>query len=254
MTGFGAKEGYMIQEGKIVIITDASQAAAKAIADRLEAHGAIVVRNYPRRAEAPLPENKLVYNLDTCVLADMQKLFNIVNEKCGGVDYLVHTDNVIFRSSLENISEEDFKQVVDMNAKSAFITTKVFGEHAPKKGGAILYLSSVHDEKPTGCAFTYSIGKGAVKMLCKEMALFFGRRGTRVNLIEMDCLKGEEELLDSIISQFHYDSETKIPLGRRGVPEDISSLAEFLLSDEAAYINGAEIRVDGGHILYHLDR
>jgi len=243
--------------GRTAIITDASHPAAEAIAERLESRGISVVRNYPRGlAEEASESTGLKTALDTCSLSDMQKLAQLTIEKYGSINYLIHSDNVIFRKSLEDITDEEFMHYVHLNAKSAFISTKVIAEHiaANQGGGVILYLSSLHDEKPTGCAITYSAGKGAVKMLCREMALFFGRKGVRANLIELDAIGDQAQELDSMISRFQYDAETKIPLKRRLKPEDVPALVEFLLSDEASYINGAEVRVDGGHLYYYIDR
>jgi len=255
MTGCGAKEGKAMNNKQVVVITDARSAAAEAIARRMERDQMIAVRNYPDGIPEEKKDTKHCFSFDTCSEAEMKKLLGLILEQIGDVNYLIHTDNIIFRSSIEEISEEDFKKYLDRNAKSAFFTTKVFGEHMAKSGkGAILYLSSLHDEKPTGCAFTYSAAKGAVKMLCKEAALFYGRKGIRVNLIEMDCTEDQADQLDSLLIPFHYDSETKIPLRRRAKPEDCAGAAAFLLSSDAAFINGAEIRIDGGHLLYYYDR
>jgi glucose 1-dehydrogenase len=241
---------------KVVLITDASQPAAGPIIKRLEKENLTVVKNYPRTGKkGRIDGEENAYAYDTWVLDDMEELLENIVKDIGPVNYLVHTDNVVYRALIEEISEEDFKQTLDYNTKSAFITTKVFAEHiAQNGGGAVVYLSSVHDEKPTGCAFAYSAGKGAVKMLCKEMALFFGRKGVRCNVVEMDMMKGQEELFDSLISPFNYDAQTKIPLRRLAEPEDFAGIVCFLLSDEASFINGADICVDGGHLLYYYDR
>lgn len=246
----------MVESRRVAIITDASHPAAEAVAKKLEDNGIVVVRNYPAGLPEGLSEDKgFYYSYDTCSPKEMEQLLGSAAEKAGNVKYLIHSDNYIYRSSIEDISEEDFKTTVDRNAKSAFISTKVIANGIARNGGgAILYLSSLHDEKPTASAFAYSVGRGAVKMLSKEMALYFGRKGVRSNLIEMDYTKEQEELLDSMISPFNYDAGTKIPLRRLAKPEDFAGLAWFLLSDEASFINGADIRVDGGHLLYYGDR
>jgi glucose 1-dehydrogenase len=245
-----------MEKGQIAVITDAFSPAAEAIAERLEKEGLTVFRNYPRGLPQGLDINPdSCFRYDTCSEAAMKEFLGVINDRAGHVNFLIHTDNVVFRSNISEITEEEFKSCMNQNAKSAFITTRVFGQHmAEHAGKAILYLSSLHDEKPTGCAFAYSTAKGAVKMLCKEMALFFGRKGIRVNLIEMACIKEEEYLFDSKIVPLHYDSATKIPLHRTAVPGDFAGVAAFLLSEDAAFINGAEIRVDGGHLLYYGDR
>lgn len=91
-------------------------------------------------------------------------------------------------------------------------------------------------------------------MLCKEMALFYGRQGVRANVVQLDPVEEQVELFDSLISPYNYDAATKIPLRRLAKPEDCAGIVSFLLSDEASFINGADVRVDGGHLLYYFDR
>lgn len=245
-----------MKKGQIAVITDAGNPAGEAIARKLEDAGVMVFRNYPQELPDGNPERTDEgYRFDTCSEREMKDFLGIIRERAGYVSFLVHTDNVVFRSGLADITEEEFRNCINRNAKSAFITTRVFGRHMAENGGkAILYLSTLHDEKPTGCAFAYSTAKGAVKMLCREMALFYGRKGIRVNLIEMDCTAENEVLFDSRIIPFNYDTVTKVPLHRLAVPEDFAGAAAFLLSEEAGFVNGAEIRVDGGHLLYYGDR
>lgn len=245
----------MLKSGKVALITDSSHKVMKAIIKRLENEGVIVIKNYPDTDEEQYKLDNYSYTFDTCSLSDMNNLLDRILERVGGINYLIHSDNVVFTSSIEEISEENFKNILDRNAKSAFITTKVFGEHMAKRGeGAIVYLSTLHDEKPTGSAFAYSVGKGAVKMLCKEMALFYGRKGIRANLIEMDCIEEDQVLFDSFISPFHYEAASRVPQRRLAKSEDFVGAVAFLLSEEANYINGAELRIDGGHLLCYLDR
>lgn len=239
---------------KVALITDASSLEGEVIARRLENQGMIVVRNYPRQ-EPKSGEDGFRFSYDTTSIDQMEKLLSNIIEDIGILSALIHTDNVIIPCSIEDIDEETFRKALDLNTKTAFVTTKVFAEYMGDQGaGAVVYLSSVHDEKPTGSAFSYSVSKGAVKMLSKEMALFYGRKGVRSNLIEADYTEDKRELLDSIISPFNYDAETKIPLKRLANPEDFAGAVAFLISEDAAFINGAELRIDGGHILYYGDR
>ncbi|AEE97271.1 SDR family NAD(P)-dependent oxidoreductase [Mahella australiensis] len=245
-----------MEVNRTALITDASHPAAAAIAARLKDEGITVINNYPHRSnKGVIEKTDNNYSFDTWLLADMKMLLDMIISRTGGVDHLIHTDNAILRSKLEDMSEQDFKRAMDYNAKSAFITTKVFGEHMAQKGdGTIVYLSTLHDEKPTGCAFAYSTAKGSVKMLCKEIALFYGRKGIRANVIEADYMEEQRELLDSLLSPFNYDAETKIPLKRLVKAEDIAGVVSFLISKDAVFINGADIRLDGGHMLYYGDR
>lgn len=244
----------MNNDKKVAVITDASTPVAEAIARRLEKQGMSVVRNYPSGKIKDKDVNHS-FELSTCSEIEMRQLLDTIVADIGTITALVHTDNAIFPSSIETIAEEDFKRTLDINTKSAFITTKVFGGYMGDHGsGAIVYLSTIHGEKPTGCAFAYSVGKGAVKMLCKEMALFYGRKGVRTNILEVGLTEDQRDLLDSTISPFNYDAETKIPLKRLANAENFAGAAVFLLSEDAAFINGAELRIDGGHLLYYGDR
>lgn len=241
---------------RVALITDASYPAAEIIERRLEDDGIIVLKNYPQigNGDAPneIPDS---FSYNTWSHEDMNTLLDMIIDRVGRIDYLIQTENHICRSLIEDISEEDFKKALDYNIKSAFMTTKVFGGYMACQGrGAIVYLSSIHDEKPTGCAFAYSVAKGAVKMLCKEIALFYGRKGVRANVMEIGLTEKQQQTLDSTITPFNYDPLTKIPLGRLAEAEDIAGIVYFLLSEDASFINGADIRVDGGHLLYYIDR
>lgn len=241
--------------GKVALITDASTLAAEAVAKRLEKDGMRVLRNYPDGLPADVAGKPDCSDFSTVTLASVQALSHWAIQTAGRLDNLIHSDNVIFRASVEDISEEDFMNHVDRNAKSAFLCTKVLAEEIAKcGGGAVVYLSSLHDEKPTGCAVAYSAGRGAVKMLCKEVALFFGRKKVRCNVVEMDTTLETEAQLDSMLIPFNYDAGSKVAMRKPTAPEDFAGTVAFLVSDDAAHVNGADIRVDGGHLLYYGDR
>ena len=245
----------MNMTGKVALITDASTQAAEAVAKRLEQDGMTVLRNYPDGLPKGAAGNPHCSAHSTVSLPSVQALSAWVKETAQHLDCLIHTDNVIFRASVEHISEEDFRTYVNRNAKSAFLTTKVLAEDIAKNGGgSVVYLSSLHDEKPTGGAVAYSAGRGAVKMLCREMALFFGRKQVRCNLVEMDTTEETVEQLDSLLIPFNYDVASKVSMRRMTKPDDFAGTVSFLVSEDAAHVNGAEIRVDGGHLFHYFDR
>ena len=241
--------------GKVALITDASTQAAEAVARRLELDGMTVLRNFPDGFPESARDNPRCCSHSTVSLQPMLAMSQWVKDTTKGLDCLIHTDNVIFRAKVADISEEDFRTYVDRNAKSAFLATKVLAEDiANNGGGSVVYMSSLHDEKPTGVSVAYSVGRGAVKMLCREMALFFGRRQVRCNLVEMDATVETAEQLDSLLIPFNYDLPSRISLNRMTKPDDFAGTVSFLLSDDASQVNGAEIRVDGGHLFHYFDR
>jgi NAD(P)-dependent dehydrogenase (short-subunit alcohol dehydrogenase family) len=91
-------------------------------------------------------------------------------------------------------------------------------------------------------------------MLCKEVALFFGRKKVRCNVVEMDTTVETEAQLDSLLIPFNYDAGSKVAMRKPTEPGDFAGAVAFLVSPDAAHVNGADIRVDGGHLLYYGDR
>ncbi len=246
----------MAEIRETVLITDASHPAAQTIADRLHhKHNYNVVMNVPPLETTDNDRGQDGLRYDTCSLAAVQDMLNAVSEGFGRLSHVIQSDWSIVRQDLENITEQALKQCLERNAKSAFLVSKVFGQYlADNGGGSLLYLSTVHAQKPTGAAPGYSMGHGAVQMLCREMALFYGRQGVRANLLQLDALDVQTALLDSTRTPFQYDVGTKVPLGRSSQPLDAAGAAAFMLSQEAGFINGADLIVDGGHLLYFRDR
>jgi NAD(P)-dependent dehydrogenase (short-subunit alcohol dehydrogenase family) len=196
-------------------------------------------------------DSYLATHSDLLSSREIDEVFRKVIEQFGKINVLIHNQNFVARSSIEECDEETFLKVMDWNTKTAFFCTQAAGRYM-KEGGRILYLSSIHDEKPTGCAFTYSLSKGAVKMLCRESAVMLGRKGIRSNLIELGAGREDDRIFESDLSNLYKHYEYKIPIDAYISYRDVSNLVSFLCSEESAALNGADIRMDGGHTLnYH---
>lgn len=119
-------------------------------------------------------------------------------------------------------------------------------------GGGIVYLGTIHDEKPFGnCA--HSLYMGGLKNLNREAAIEYGWNGVHCCLIELGAQGGEDETYRSKYSTFYEGYRCKVPCGEAVGADDAAQLALFLLGKQSAYINGAEIRMDGGLLLHYLD-
>ncbi len=171
----------------------------------------------------------------------------------GALDGILISDRYVYRSSIEDQDNDRFKDAFMSNAKRSFLVAKHISPLI-NEGGAVLYLSSVFADKPTGCSTAYSTAQAAVCMMFKELALFYGHICVRFNTIKLGPFPEEDKDFDSLISPFNYDAVSKIPLGRRINPKDVSATVAFLLSAAAGYINGAELVVDGGQRMYYADR
>ena len=125
----------------------------------------------------------------------------------------------------------------------------------PRGKGTFLSVVSYHDEKPNGCKLMLSVCASGSNMLMREAAQDYGRlEGLfRANVLQVGPLEGDEERMEGSKTHLYYTMDTKIPRGAAGTLDEIVKPALYLCSDEASYINGATLRVDGGFVGYYFD-
>jgi len=250
--------------GKTVWITDADSRSGKALLLRLAAEGAALLLGsdsggsdiaqelaQARRAGARVR----VCTVDDCRSAEVARMLDEAEQELGPVDVLIHNRNLVRPISVEHGEEEVFREVMNANAKSAFVCAKEAGRRmtARQAGGRIVFVSSIHAEKPTGMSFAYSASKGAVKMLAREASVVLGRHGIGVYSIEFGPVEGDGDLFRSDLSKLYDLYRYKVPSAVLGTYDDLAELALFLAGDGARYLNGADIRMDGGFLLHYLD-
>lgn len=243
--------------GKVALVTGSGQGIGQAIALRLARDGADIVLddrkigdNARQTAEAieGLGRRCHIFQGDLANLDDNRRMIAESVTAMGQLDILVNNAGVEKRADFWDISDEDFHFVIDINLKGTFFATQDFVKHLlqTKRPGRVINISSVHEELPFPHFSTYCASKGALKMLCRNLAVELGPFDITVNNIAPGAiatpintsLLNNPALMQSLVSQ--------IPLGRLGKPEDVAGLASFLASDEAAYVTGATFVVDGG--------
>ena len=177
-------------------------------------------------------------------LASVREAFASVAEKYGSIDILVNNAGVSESTPLDQYSEELFSKVMDLNVKGMFHATKAATEQMLGKGsGVILNTSSMVSIYGQPSGFAYPTSKFAVNGMTVSLARELGPKGIRVNAVapgitETDMMKAvPKEVIDPMIKQ--------IPLRRLGQPEDIANAFVFLASEEASYITGVVLSVDG---------
>lgn len=245
--------------GKTVYITQSNSAVGKAIARRFASEGADLVLG---DAEASfVDEIKAMGNKvlpiapDLTTYAGTQAALDEILKVFKRVDVLVFNNNKPVKTSIADLERSVFEEQLNYNAKAGFTTTKIIGQHMGSFGnGKIVYVSSIHDDKPTGSTPLYAVAKGTVTMLCKESALFFGRMGVQSNLIEVGALEGDDSVFDSTFAGQYVYMKERIPRDEAGKPEEIAGIAAFLASDDANFVNGASLRADGGFMLHYRFR
>ena len=227
--GFATADAFL-GEGATVIITASSQASAdKAVARLLEKHpGAAVDGISPNLAS----------------LEEVQNAFRHVASLYGCIDILVNNAGVSESTPFMDYTEETFDKVMDLNVKGVFNATRAAAECMVARGtGVILTTSSMVSISGQPSGFAYPASKFAVNGLTVSLARELGPKGIRVNAVapgitETDMMKAvPKEIIEPMIA--------RIPLRRLGQPEDIANAFVFLASDEASYITGVVLSVDG---------
>ena len=227
--GFATVERFL-QEGATVILTASSAASAQKAAERLK-------EKYPEAKVAGISP-------DLTDLESVRTTFNNIVERYGAIHILVNNAGVSESTPLDAYTQDLFDRVMDLNVKGVFNATRAVTEHMAKRGeGVILNTSSMVSltGQPSGVA--YPTSKFAVNGMTVSLARELGPKGIRVNavapgIIETDIMKAvPKEVIDPMIA--------RIPLRRLGQPEDIANAFAFLASDEASYITGVILSVDG---------
>ena len=233
-------------ENKIAIVTGAAKGLGGAMAQLFAQEGAkvIAVDMMPLTYEA---ENVEFYKLNVTDGEACKALCEYAKEKYGKIDILVNNAGITRDAMTRKMSDELWDLVIDVDLKGIFNLTRYIGPQMEDKGsGAILNISSVVGEYGNIGQANYAAAKAGVIGLTKTWAKEFARKGAavRVNCITpgytmTDMLKTvPQELLDKFAA--------KTMLGRLGQPEEIASAALFLVSDEASYVTGQTLAVNGG--------
>ena len=227
--GYATVEAFLREGAKVILTASSEGSAAKAVASLKEKYPEAVV-------EGISPE--------LTSLASVQEAFNEVLKKYGRIDILVNNAGVSERTPLEAYTEELFDQVMDLNVKGVFNASRaVVDAMAAQGGGVILSTSSMVSKYGQPAGFTYPASKFAVNGMTLSWARELGPKGIRVNAVapgitETDMMKAvPKSVIEPMIAQ--------IPLRRLGQPEDIANAFVFLASDEASYITGVVLSVDG---------
>ena len=186
--------------------------------------------------------------LDVTSADDWQSAVELAVSRFGKLDILVNNAGIFDNATVENTTVEAWDRVLDINAKGVFLGSKsAIGAMKEAGGGSIVNISSTAGLTGSAVSSAYNASKGAVRLLTKATAVQFGSEKIRANSvhpgpIETDMVKqvflDDESLRDERIAA--------IPQGRFGKPEEVANCVLFLASDEASYMTGSELVVDGG--------
>lgn len=246
-----------MSENKKALITGASQGIGKAIALRLAKDGYDIINvdfgseetaKQMQQEVQSLGVNCDFYRCDVSSFKDTQQLVKKCIEVYQSIDVLINNAGITADNLLSIMSEEAFDKVIAVNLKGCFnMTRHISRQMLRKRSGCIVNISSVVGIMGNAGQANYSASKAGVLGLTKSSAREFASRGIRVNAVAPGFIatamtqKLKEEHKQAFID--------KIPLKRSGTPEDVANAVAFLVSDDASYITGQTILVDGGMIM-----
>lgn len=225
--------------GEATVRMFVEEGAQVVIADRLEAEG--------KALASDIGDAAMFHPLDVTQEAEWAALVAATLDRYGRIDALVNNAGVVAFAPIEEITAQDFDRVYAVNVKGPLMGIKHVGAVMRGAGrGSIVNISSVDGLRGVNALALYSSSKWAVRGLTKSAALEFGPLGVRVNSVHpggVDTTMGNPQGQTGEERNWGYG---RVPLQRIGEPREVAAASLFLCSDEASYITGAELAVDGG--------
>jgi glucose 1-dehydrogenase len=257
---------------KVVLVTGATSGIGQAIAVRFAEEGAHVAVNYHTSGEKVTETDELVDKaIEECMQRiaecnvqhvlvqgdvsndnDVVRMFRQTMDDLGSLDILINNAGIQIQGPSHEVSIESVDRVLGINLRGAYLCARAAIKHFLDEGkpGIIINVTSVHQIIPRPLYVSYSMSKGGMQNLTRTLALEYADRGIRVNGI------GPGATLTPINKRWVDDPEKRaeveghIPMGRAGTAEEMAAVTAFLASDEAAYITGQTLFIDGGLTLY----
>ncbi len=240
--------------GKIAVVTGASKGIGRACALRLAKDGMTVVVNYSHSDEEAAKAVKeikaaggdaVAYKADVSDLNQVKEMFKFVSDTYGRVDVLVNNAGIVRDEYLLMLTQENLDKCLDLNIKGYFYCAqqaalKMFSQ----KSGVIVNMSSVSSKMALAGQSVYSATKGAVNSMTQTMAKELARKKIRVNAVCPGFVK--TEMVDQLPEDKKKEYLKDVPLGRFADVDEVAGLVSFLCSDDAGYITGQAIVLDGG--------
>ena len=259
-------------QGKVAVVTGGSSGIGQAIAIKLGEEGVDVAINYVGRPEgaeetkeaiehgvnicmkqmSASGTNPILVEADVSNAEQVEAMFNQVLDRYGRIDYLINNAGIQIAEDTDKLRVEDFDKVLAVNLRGAFLCAQQAIKHFldRRDGGAIVNVSSVHQLIPKPRFAGYSVSKGGMQNLTRTLALEYAGRGIRVNGVGPGATVTpiNRSWIDDPVKRAAV--EAHIPMRRAGDSEEMAAVTAFLLSDDAAYITGQTLFVDGGLTLF----
>lgn len=238
-------------DGKVAIITGGARGMGASHARKFLEEGAKVMITDILDKEGEALANELGGNIkfmkhDVKKGSEWEKVVTETESAFGPVSILVNNAGIALIKPMDEITEEDYRKVIDINQVSVFLGMKhVHKSMSKAKNGSIINISSVSGLRGSNGTIAYDASKFAVRGMTKSAAIELGAEGIRVNSIHPGIIETpmimQEDAKDAV-----RELAKEIPLKRTAQPEEVSNLVVFLASDESSYSTGSEFVIDGG--------
>jgi 3-oxoacyl-[acyl-carrier protein] reductase len=239
---------------RVALVTGASRGIGRAVAIELASHGAFVIVNYAQN-EAAAREVLAsiettggkgdIRHFDVANTSIVQDEIEKIGEEFGGLHILVNNAGITRDSLLVRMKEEDWDVVLSVDLKGVFNCTKAAARIMMKQRyGRIINVTSIIGEMGNFGQVNYSAAKAGIIGLTKSVAKELGSRGITVNAVSPGFI--ETDMTRNLPENMKNKYVEGIPLGRFGTPEDVAKVVSFLASDNASYVTGEVVRVNGG--------
>ena len=242
---------------KIALVTGGGRGIGRAICLELAARGATVIVNYNRSAAAAAEVVALIESAggsgrpmqtDVSNAEQVAAMFKAITADYGKIDILVNNAGMTRDNVIMMMKPDDFDIVIETNLRSCWLCCKTAARSMMRKrSGSIINITSVVGIAGNGGQTNYAASKAGVIGLTKSLAKEVAVRGIRVNAVAPGFI--ETDMTADLADDLRKKAVEAIPLGRMGAPQDIAKAVAFLASDEAAYITGQTLVVDGGMVM-----
>jgi len=246
-------------DGKRALVTGANGGIGSAIARGLAREGARVAVHARRRDSADELRDAIraAGGIAETVTGDVRdggearSMVDAAASALGGLDILVNNAGVMSSASFLELSEEEWRRVIDTNLTGYFLVGQAAARIMVREGaGAIVNVSSTRQVQSWPGSTAYTSSKGGIAMLTRQMALELAPLGVRVNSIAPGTFVTNLNREYALDPEFKRQRESTIPLGRYGETDELVGAVVFLASEEASYVVGASLMIDGGQSLW----
>lgn len=237
---------------KVAIVTGSSSGIGRGIAERLGKDGATIIVNYAHssdKAQEVVKQIKqrgseaIALQADMGKVSDIRQLFKEVSDRYGEIDILINNAGIAVQSTVSEVTEEDYESVFAINVRGVLFALQEATQHI-KEGGRIINISSSTTVYPSPGLAVYAASKAAEKIFTEVLAQEIGDRNVTVNsVMPGPTIPG---MFAGIDPETRQQAAALSPFNRLGKPQDIADVVAFLVSEEARWITGQHILVNGG--------